>query len=94
MKTLFVLALMMAASTSFADVKITSFRYVNSYDIRSTVTELCGAVTPATGKSELVKITVDPGTDNTVYYHANTGKDGNFCLLLSTLTGRATAELE
>lgn len=94
MKSLVVLALLTAASTTFADVNITSFRYVNSYDIRSTLTELCGAVTPATGKSELIKVSADPQTDNVGYYHVNTGKDGKFCLLLSTLTGKATAELE
>jgi len=75
-------------------VKITSFRYVDSQNTHSPVTELCGELVTPTGKSELIKVTADPGTSNPGTYHVSTGKDGKFCSLLATYTGNAAAELE
>lgn len=80
------------ASSSFAAINITSFHFIGNQ--QPTVAELCGEVAPATGKSELIKITADAGTSEPGSYHTNSGKDGKFCTVIYTQSGRATAELE
>lgn len=84
-------------STSLAlasQVKITSFRFVNYASQHSPIAEICGELVSPTGKSELVRIVVDPDSKGPGRYNTQTGKDGKFCHIIATYTGKALADID
>lgn len=94
-RNLFFVSFFSLSLNAFAsEVKITSFRYLEAGSRSSSAAELCGKLTSPTGQPELVKITSDPNSKTPASYTAWTGKDGKFCLVISTLTGRANVDLE
>ncbi len=56
--------------------------------------ELCGELIAPTGKSEMIKVVSDPQSKGPAAYHVWTGKDGKFCSVIATFTGKAEADLE
>lgn len=94
MKRVIFLSLILSASAFASDVKVTSFRFLESGSHFSPAAELCGELIAPTGKSEMVKIVADPQSKGPAAYHAWTGKDGMFCSVLATFTGKAEADLE
>ncbi len=94
MKRVIFLSLILSASAFASDVKVTSFRFLESGSHFSPAAELCGELIAPTGKSEMVKIVADPQSKGPAAYHAWTGKDGKFCSVLATFTGKAEADLE
>ncbi len=76
-----------------ADVKITSFRFLENGSNFSPAAELCGELVTPSGKPEMIKITSDPGAKGPGLYYTWAGKDGKFCSLLATYSGQANAEL-
>lgn len=95
MKAILALLASMAGATAFAsDVKVTSFRFLQSGSSFSPVAELCGELVAPTGKPEMIKIVSDPNSKGSATYHVWTGKEGKFCSVLATYSGKAEADLE
>lgn len=95
MKTILAILVSMAGSTALAsDVKVTSFRFLESGSHFSPAAELCGELVAPTGKPEMVKIVSDPNSKGSATYHVWTGKEGKFCSVLATYTGKAEADIE
>ncbi len=76
-----------------ADIKVTSFRFLESGAHFSPGAEFCGELVAPTGKAELIKVTSDPDSKGPGIYYTWAGKDGKFCLILATYTGQANAEI-
>ncbi len=88
-------AILFLGTTAFASaVKITNFKFLNSGSSFSAAAELCGELVAPTGKPEMVKIVSDPTSKGPGNYFAWTGKDGKFCSVIATYTGKAEADLE
>ncbi len=95
MKTVFVVLISMAGFPAFAsDVKVTSFRFLESGSHFSPAAEMCGELVAPTGNPEMVKIISDPNSKGSATYHVWTGKEGKFCSVLATYTGKAEADIE
>lgn len=95
MKAILATLISIAGASAFGgDVKITSFRFLESGSHFSPAAELCGELLAPTGKSQIVKVISDPQSKGPATYHVLTGKDGKFCTVLATFTGKAEAELE
>jgi hypothetical protein len=77
------------ASAQTSDVHITSFFYTGAH---STAAELCGNVSNPKG-NEVIQINVDPNSKSPAHYTALVSNDGTFCVVVSTLTGEATAAI-
>lgn len=88
--SIFFLSLVASASA----VKVTSFRYIESGTRSTPAAEMCGELIQTTGRPELIKVVSDPGYKAPANYYTWTGKDGKFCLILATFTGRANADLD
>lgn len=89
------IAIIFIGTTAFASaVKVTNFRFLSSGSSFSAAAELCGELVVPTGKSEMVKIVSDPTSKSPGNYFAWTGKDGKFCSVIATYTGKADADLE
>lgn len=89
------IAIIFLGISAFAStVKITTFRFLNSGSSFSAAAELCGELITPTGKPEVIKIVSDPTSKGPGNYIAWTGKDGKFCSVIATYTGKAEAELE
>lgn len=84
-----------AGGFAFAgSVKVTSFRFLeNNAPHFSPTAELCGEILAPTGKPEMIKITSDPDSKGPAYYYIWAGKDGKFCSVIATFTGKANADL-
>ena len=76
-----------------ADVKVTSFRFLESGVHFSPGAEFCGELVAPKGKAELIKVTSDPDSKGPGVFYTWAGKDGKFCLILATYTGQANAEV-
>lgn len=76
-----------------ADVKITSFRFLESGATASPAAELCGELVTPSNKPEMLKIISDPKSKAPGLYYIWAGKDGKFCCVLATYSGNAEAEL-
>jgi hypothetical protein len=77
--------------------KINSFTHIG--DQNSPLGEVCGTVTindtttmPAQGNVIPVTVTSDPGTNNPGMYTVLVDRTGNFCVLIATYNGTASAE--
>lgn len=89
-KLMMVLALGLLSGTAMAaDVKITSFNYVNQ---ERRVAELCGTVTGAEAPTTFVQITVDERSKRPATYNTMAGPKGKFCTVVITFYGTAIAE--
>jgi hypothetical protein len=84
---LFISASALAQSPS---VSLTSFRYTGT---ETTAAELCGKVTGAAG-NEMVQINVDLKSKTPAHYTTAVSDDGSFCVVVSTITGEATAAMK
>lgn len=79
---------------SFAsDVKVTSFKFLQSGRYYSPTAEICGVLIKPTGNFEMIKITSDPGSKGPAPYLTWASKDGKFCHIIATYTGKAEADL-
>ncbi len=95
MKAILAILVSMAGATALAsDVKVTSFRFLQSGSSFSPAAELCGELVAPTGKPEMIKIVSDPNSKGSATYYVWTGKEGKFCSVLATYTGKAEADLE
>ncbi len=93
LKLFFVGFAVIFSSFAFAtEVKITSFRFLTHGPQFSPLAELCGELTSSTGKPEMINITSDPDSKGAASYHIWSGKDGKFCSVIATFTGKANAE--
>lgn len=89
-KLMMIMALALLSSTAMAaDVKITSFNYVNT---ERRVAELCGTVTGAETPTTFVQVTVDERSKRPATYNTMAGPNGKFCTVVITFYGTATAE--
>lgn len=93
-KLIYVSSVLFSLNVFASEVKITSFRYLEAGVRNSSAAELCGKLVSPTGQPELIKIVSDPNSKTPAPYTAWTNKDGKFCLIISTLTGRANVDLE
>lgn len=76
-----------------AEVKITSFKYTGR-DTYSSTAEICGIVNGGgNGPLILVDLVIDPRHRTPGKYTTVTAQDGQFCAVVSTLTGRAEASV-
>ena len=73
-----------------AEVKITSFNFIG---YRSTVAELCGSIAGAMDPVAIVDITSDPSYKKPAQYSTIASQDGQFCIVINTITGHADAKL-
>lgn len=90
--TVFALLMLSSFITVYAEepkVETTSFRYVGRY---TSAAELCGKVTGVEGATT-VFITSDPKSKTPAPYQVMTKKDGTFCTLVATFTGKADVSL-
>ena len=95
MKAILTILVSTAGAAAFAsDVKVTSFRFLQSGSSFSPAAELCGELVAPTGKPEMVKIVSDPNSEGSATYHVWTGKEGKFCSVLATQTGKADVDIE
>lgn len=78
------------------NVRITSFRYLDDQQgtVRAKIAELCGTVIAPTGQPALIKVLSDHLSKTPGSYYVWSGKDGKFCTVIATYTGRASAILE
>jgi len=74
-------------------VKITSFVMTESSNPNNRLAEICGRVTGSTTEFTVVRIVVDPKTNNPGTYNTLAGKDGAFCSVVVTYTGTASASV-
>ena len=88
---LFVFAPMLVIAS---DVKVTSFRFLESGSHFSPAAEICGELLSPTGKPEMVKITSDPGPKGSALYYSWVGPEGKFCSVIATFTGKAEVETQ
>lgn len=80
-----------------ADVKITNFVFIRESGPNSgflPLAELCGQVTPPTGKPEMIKVVSDPKSKSPGNYFVWAGKEGKFCTTITTYSGLADASVE
>lgn len=85
-----ILALGLLSSTAMAaDVKITSYNYVNK---ERRVAELCGMVTGSSAPTTFVQITVDERSKRPATYNTMAGPNGKFCVVVVSFYGTAIAE--
>jgi len=90
-KLTMILALGLLSSTAMAaDVKITSFNYVNQ---ERRVAELCGTVTGSEAPTTFVQVTVDERSKRPATYNTMAGPNGKFCTVVITFYGTAVAEV-
>ncbi len=95
MKAMLAVLVSMAGTSAFAsDVKVTSFRFLESGSHFSPAAEMCGSLITPTGKPEMIKIVSDPDSKGSATYYVWTGKEGKFCSVLATYTGKAEADLD
>ena len=88
-----VLVLGFLFATQASQVKVNSFRFGNLASQRSPVAEICGQLITPTGNAELIKILVDPDTKGPASYNTWTGKDGKFCHIIASYTGKALVDI-
>ena len=74
-------------------IEITSFVSLESGEIRNTGAELCGVVSNTEGGHYMVKVVSDPNYKAPATYMTIPSPEGQFCVVLSTQTGRAEASL-
>ena len=90
-KFMMVLALGFLSSTAMAaDVKITSYVYINS---ERKVAELCGVVTNSETPTNFVQITVDHKSKRPAIYNVMSGPSGKFCTVVISHHATAIAEV-
>ena len=89
LKALLPLALLVAQADTAPTLKVTSFRLAGE---NTRAAELCGVVSNG-GDHGLVRAVVDPGTNAPGVYNTIYTKDGNFCVLVVTYTGRVEASV-
>lgn len=90
-KLMMVLALGLLSGTAMAaEVKITSYTYVNS---DRKVAELCGLVSESETPNSFVQITVDHKSKRPATYNTIAGPNGKFCTVVITHYGTAIAEV-
>ncbi len=73
-----------------ADLKVTSFNFIG---YRSTAAEICGSITGDISAITIVDVTADPSYKTPAQYSSIASKDGKFCVVINTLTGKADAKL-
>ncbi len=73
-------------------IEITSFGPVDSR-VSLRIGEVCGRVTGMTAAITPVRITVDPNLSSPGIYNTFVTSDGQFCQVVSTLTGTLKAEV-
>lgn len=85
--------LLFGASALGSEVKVTSFRFLDHGQHFSPTAEICGELVVQTGRFEMIKIVSDPDSKGPAIYNVWSGKDGKFCSVIATFTGKANAEL-
>ncbi len=81
----------LCTSTAYAaDLKVTSFNFIG---YRSTAAEICGNITGEISAIAIVDITADPTYKSPGQYSTVASKDGKFCVVINTVTGKADAKL-
>lgn len=94
MKTCLMALVFATVSMAFAsEIKVTSFKFLQSGTEISPAAEICGELVTATGKAEMIKIVSDPSSKSPGHYFTWAGKEGKFCHVIATFTGRADTEL-
>lgn len=89
------LLLMIAGQLAMASgVKVTSFHFLETGTRLSPTAELCGEIIAPAGKPELIRIVSDPQSKGPAIYNVWSGKDGKFCSVLASYTGKADADLD
>ncbi len=81
---------LMSSTVLAADVKITSYLYVNN---ERRVAEICGVVTGSETSTSFVQITVDHKSKRPAVYNTLSGPNGKFCTIVNSLHGTAIAEV-
>ena len=81
---------LLSSAAMAADVKITSFNYINQ---ERKVAELCGRVTSSETPTTFVQITVDQNSKRPATYNTMAGPTGKFCTVVITFYGTAVAEV-
>lgn len=90
-KLIMALALGIIGSTAMAaEVKITSYNYVNN---ERRIAEICGIVTGSETATSFVQITVDHKSKRPMIYNTFAGPNGNFCTIVNSFHGTAIAEV-
>jgi hypothetical protein len=90
------LGLLTFSEMTFADppgspiVEITSFLSAGS---RTNAAELCGKVTDSKYDWTVVRIVADPQSNRPGIYNTLVGKDGKFCVVVVSYSGRAEASI-
>lgn len=81
-----------SAAAQAGQVKITSFYYTGP---QNRAAELCGQVMSDTPKEQHfhIRVLADPGLANPGVYNTIAAEDGKFCVLISTSTGYASANV-
>ena len=75
-------------------IKVTSFQFLQNGSHLSAAAEICGELEVLTAIPAMIKIVSDPSSKKPATYYAWTGKDGKFCSVIATYTGKAEADLE
>ena len=86
------IGLLSGTISSASGVKVTSFKFVD-HSGHSPTAEICGELVVVTGKPELIKLISDAASKSPATYYTFAGKDGKFCHLIATYTGKADADL-
>mgnify|MGYP003395226849 CR=1 FL=1 len=81
---------LLCAVAQSAEVKITSFNFIG---YRSSAAELCGSIDGDAGPIAIIDIISDPISKIPGQYSTIASKDGKFCVVINTLTGKADAKL-
>lgn len=93
MKKIFFLVLLFSFGASASEVRVTSFRFLNTSGAFSAAAEICGEIVKSSGSPEMVTIIADPKSKGPGEYHAWAGKNGRFCSVIASFTGQAEVRL-
>ncbi|MEC9282862.1 MAG: hypothetical protein VX642_09125 [Bdellovibrionota bacterium] len=99
MKTLLVIATSLFAIFAQADepvsrtISIKSFVYTENGNFKDQSAELCGVVSGDVTAHDRVTVMADAKSDYAAPYTTLLDKDGKFCIVIRTITGRASAEI-
>lgn len=99
MKTLLVIAMSFFAVLAQAEepisrtISVKSFAYTENGNFKDQSAELCGVVSGEVTAHDRVTVTADHKSEYAAPYTTLVDQEGKFCVLIRTITGRASAEL-
>lgn len=94
MNTMLFFGVFSSLSAFASEVKVTSFRFLESGNHFSPAAEMCGELLVSTGKTEMIKITSDPDSKSPANYFTWAGPEGKFCSVIATFTGKANVDIQ